>query len=170
MAGNSLGPEPTRGPLGAPRRRTGEAGRGKGRAKKEWTGTEGWGGRTPERSRDPGRPREAQRGPERPRGAQRGPERPRESQRGQEKRRKAQRGPEKPREAQRGPERRSRVPDRRRPDLLKTLLKLIHKMNTFWDFGFSQKIGTAQTESQERPREAVAAGLPAGYGGIRGRN
>ena len=43
-------------------------------------------------------------------------------------------------------------------------------MNTFWDLGFSQKIGTAQTESQERPREAVAAGLPAGYGGIRARN
>ena len=84
--------------------------------------------------------------------------------------REAQRGPEKPRESQRGPERPSRVPDRRRPDLLKTLLKLIHKMNTFWDLGFSQKIGTAQTESQERPREAVAAGLPARYGGIRGRN
>ena len=43
-------------------------------------------------------------------------------------------------------------------------------MNTFWDPGFFQKIGTAQTESQERPREAVAAGLPAGYARIRERN
>ena len=116
--------------------------------------------------RGPERPREAQRGPERLREAQRRPERPREAQRGPERAREAHRAPETPREAGTSPEGSKGALVARGP-------KMQFKQSILICFyikksGLQNRIlGAAQTESQDRPREAVVAGLPAGYGEMR---